>query len=377
MAKNSVSVPVSTFARSTTFAIEPNRIGLLESAYEGCIEVHLANYDYNTKRTLPGGSGVTLSGNLQFIRERWDVYGRKALIAGFDEVFEPCCQYEGVLVLRPLGLGLGVDWELYRSNARRTSRKRRMREKYASLAAKHLDKARQHISRLTGRIDRPTPLVGGPFKLREETNVRGTQNWPVTEEPLTALTVHEARLVARKRIATLRRYGWTCGQESCFRGRIEREKTDTVAWLCQRWNIDLRVSVECGVPKHPLPTPVVVAGTSGATKGLFGNRYGWLKEAITGTLVLRQMGGEYNGYAALGQAIEQTLKIADTRLFATALVQLMTTLEQLPKIAAADNGIGLFLETCLDLTAEDLLREGYLPEDAEDEDEGDSEEEVE
>src|SRR5262249_9565838 len=116
------SVPLSAFSTSSSFAIDPRRVGLLESAYPGCIEVILSKCDRRRERTPAGGSGLTFSGNIPVITGRFDVLNRLALVAGFDEVFEEVCQYDDVVVLRPLGVGLGVNWERYRQYAGRTHR---------------------------------------------------------------------------------------------------------------------------------------------------------------------------------------------------------------------------------------------------------------
>jgi len=241
------SVALSIFSASTSYAIDPKRIGVLESAYPGCIEVHLCQYDQKTERTPAGGSGLTFAGNIPIVTWCFDVLNRRALIAGFDEVFEVSCQYESVVVLRPLGIGLGINWERYRQYAGRTHRKARLRKKFARKAKQFLAKMRLQITALTGHLDRPVPATG-PFYLREETD--GT--WKRLERPLSALTVHEARLIARKRIAKLRARGWVCGQEASFRGQIDypEETESTIAWLCLRGKEALRVSVEAGVPEN-------------------------------------------------------------------------------------------------------------------------------
>ena len=148
-----------------------------------------------------------------------------------------------------MNMGLGIHSELYRHYAGKTGhRKARLRKKYANKARTCLDKMRQRIAALTGRLDRPTPATG-PFLLREQT--AGTAK--MTETALQANTVNQARRLARKRINELRAQGWECGQESCFRGKIAYgfggENESTVAWLCLKNGAQLRVAVKAGVPK--------------------------------------------------------------------------------------------------------------------------------
>jgi hypothetical protein len=40
MTKNQRYIAISAFRNSTRFTIDPNRIGVVESLYTGCIEVH-------------------------------------------------------------------------------------------------------------------------------------------------------------------------------------------------------------------------------------------------------------------------------------------------------------------------------------------------
>lgn len=208
------------FATRTTFAIDPNRIHVLSSAYEGCIEVHLLNWDRNTDSTPCGGNGLCLSGELpKGLRERFDTMDRLALIAGFDEVFTVATAYADVIVLRPAEKGL--DW---RWNALRLARWAGANRVAGWLRRK----LQQRATALTGGIQRDFPGTG-PFRLVE---TEGTAQSPVRSAPLNAVTVHEARLAARARVEELRAQGWNCGQEQCFRGRIEPEKPQTVKWLC-------------------------------------------------------------------------------------------------------------------------------------------------
>src|SRR5262249_44785675 len=143
-------------------------------------------------------------------------------------------------------VGLGVNWERYRQYAGRTHRKARLRKKFTRKAQQHLSKMRLQIAALTGRLDRPVSPTG-PFYLREETDGTGE----CVERPLSAVTVHEARLIASRRIAELRGQGWRCGPEACWRGQIDcrPEPDSTVAWLCLKGREALRVSVETGVPE--------------------------------------------------------------------------------------------------------------------------------
>ena len=240
------SVSLSAFSSSTSFAIDPERVGLLESTRPGCVEVFLLRYHGGTDRTPAGGSGLTIAGSIPVLKWRFDVLNKLALIAGFDEVFEVAGQYEAVVLLRPLGVGIGVDWELYSRYAGRTHRKSRLRKKFAHKCQRHLARMRRQIAALTGSLDRPLAPTG-PFFLREETE----GDWETVERALSALTVNEARTLAKERIAELRAQGWECGEEACQRGEIEYppESESTVAWLCLKGESVLRVSVEAGVPE--------------------------------------------------------------------------------------------------------------------------------
>ena len=126
-------VPLSAFRNFTRFAINPDRIGVIESGYyTGCVEVHLANYRYQ-EATLPGGIGLTLAGKHDSMRER--ASGQLALIAGFNEVFKIACTYDGCVVLRPLGIGIGHRSQLASRYSNMRSRKRRIQKKHAKKAA--------------------------------------------------------------------------------------------------------------------------------------------------------------------------------------------------------------------------------------------------
>ena len=239
-------IPLSYFDLSTRFAIDPDRIGVIESGYyTGCIEVHLVNYDYNQRRTVPGGNGLVLAGELDSIYEGRRLHDRLALIAGFDEVFALACHYDGVVVLRPLGIGLGVRWQLAQQFGSKTSRKRRNQKKYAQRARKFLADSRRRIDLLTGSLPGQQRRADGPFFLRED-----TRKWK-SETPIKALTLHQARLVARARVERMTEQGWKCGQEACHRGNIEEATERTVTWLCQKHGVSKWISVEVGTPEPP------------------------------------------------------------------------------------------------------------------------------
>lgn len=233
-------IPISAFRTSTRFAIDPARIFVLESAYPGCIEVHLINYKFDRQPTPAGGIGLVLAGNLDSIHDWSRITGRLALIAGFDEVFEVACNYDGVVVLRPLGVGLGYRSELASRYANMKSRKRRIQKKHASKALKFTASHTQLVASLTGTLAGNTRRAEGPYYLLEK-----TEKWQ-RATPIQATTLHQARLAARNRIAQLEKNGWKCAEEDCRRGELGRTTENTVAWICKKHGPNKWVSVECG-----------------------------------------------------------------------------------------------------------------------------------
>lgn len=356
MRKVQRSVNISAFNVSTRFAIDPNRIGVVESAYPGCIEVHLVNYRYDTRRTAAGGDGLVIQGAIDSIHDRSQLSDRRALLAGFDEVFEVAGHYDAVVLLRPLGIGLGVNWELFQQNRYRTSRKRRVQKKHQARAATYLQKTRHKIAMLAGRLDRPANLPSGPFKLNSELHVKGTREWPRMEEPIAALTVDEARQVARNRIAQLRGLGWECGEESGHRGTLQRETSRTTAWLCLKGNTELRVAFKFGIAqgdrlvltKFNTTPPVDPEAQKPAVKAPRGNRYQWLTAAAS---VL-------NNSTELEEMIEETLAASDVEEFADLLNEVFASLPEHPGNKATHE----LLLTVRELTMKDLSSEGQHPE---------------
>jgi hypothetical protein len=239
MTKNQRYIPISVFRNSTKFAIDPTRIGVVESLYTGCIEVHLANYKFDRQPTPAGGIGLVLAGSLDSIHDWSRITGRLALIAGFDEVFEVACHYDGVVVLRPLGVGLGYRSELASRYANRKSRKRRIQKKHAAKAARFAADSTLLVASLTGTLPGNTRRAEGPYYLLEK-----TKKWQ-RATPIEATTLHQARLVARARVAVLAKNGWNCGKASSH-GTVEAAPASNVTWLCQKHGPDKWVSVECG-----------------------------------------------------------------------------------------------------------------------------------
>ncbi len=232
-------VPISAFRNSTRFAIDPTRIGVVESLYTGCIEVHLTNYKFDRQPTPAGGIGLVLAGSHESIHDGSRIRSCLALIAGFDEVFEVACNYDGVVVLRPLGVGLGYRSQLASRYANMKSRKRRIQKKHASKAAKLASDSSRLVASLTGTLAGITRRAEGPYYLLEK-----TKNWQ-RATPIKATTLHQARLVARARVAVLVKNGWNCGKASSH-GTVEAAPASNVTWLCQKHGPDKWVSVECG-----------------------------------------------------------------------------------------------------------------------------------
>lgn len=239
MTKNQRYISISAFQNSTRFAIDPDRIGIVESLYTGCIEVHLTNYKFDRQPTPAGGIGLVLAGNLDSIHDWSRITGRLALIAGFHEVFEVACNYDGVVVLRPLGVGLGYRSELASRYANMKSRRRRIQKKHASKAAKFASDSTNLVASLTGTPAGTTRRPEGPFYLLEK-----TKRWQ-RATPIKATTLHQARLVARARVAVLVKNGWNCGKASSH-GTVEAAPASNVTWLCQKHGPEKWVSVECG-----------------------------------------------------------------------------------------------------------------------------------
>jgi len=233
-------IPIRAFRSNTRFAIDPKRIGVLESMYTGCIEVHLTNYKFDRQPTAPGGDGLVLAGSHESIRDGGHAQGSLALIAGFDEVFEVACNYDGVVVLRPLGVGLGYRSLLASRYANMKSRKRRIQKKHAAKATRFAASCTQMVMALTGTLVGNSRRSEGQYYLLEKTD-----KWQ-RATPIKAATLQQARLSARARIAQLTKNGWKCGQEDSVRGTIGFTTENTVAWICQKHGPNKWVSVECG-----------------------------------------------------------------------------------------------------------------------------------
>lgn len=234
-------VPINAFRTSTRFAIDPQRIGVIESgSYVGCIEVHLVNYKYDRQPTPAGGNGLALAGSHEHIHDGSRLGGNLALLAGFDEVFEVACNYDGVVCLRPLGVGLGYRSELADRYSKMKSRKRRIQKKHAAKAAKFSAWLTGTITAFTGSIDAPERRPEGQYFLLES-----TKRWK-RATPIKAKTLHQARLAARARIAQLEKNGWKCGQEDSRAGEIGWTTASTVKWICKKHGPNKWVSVECG-----------------------------------------------------------------------------------------------------------------------------------
>lgn len=245
------SVPLSAFAVATRFAIDPERIYVIESHRPGCIEVHLVNYSYDARSTKPGGTGLAIAGSFSTELRDYRAEGRYALVAGFDEVFKVVEQYESVVVLHPLGVGLGVRWEIFRQNQHKTSRKRRIQKKINSRASQALSTVRSQVARFTGGLPgRPANAPSGPYYLTETTltAAAGAKRFSV-DTPIVALTMWEAKIKACLRVAKLASQGWEVGEEASMRGTMQRANQSTVAFFCQRRGASKWVSIECGQAK--------------------------------------------------------------------------------------------------------------------------------
>lgn len=247
--KNHPVIPISNFSKSTSFAIDPQRINIIDSLYPGYIEVHLLNYSYNDRITYPGGTGLTLAGAVEHIVDGGRLYGRLALIAGIAEVFAVHSNYDSVVVLRPLTTGLGVRWQLYRAALALTASGKagRIKAKLNALAAKHLAACSNYVARITGSSFFE---AGESYYLRECTKSEGFPEQHLRETQLPqAVTMEDAKAIQRKRIAMLRLQGWKCGEESSPFGTLTRENERTVAWLCKRGSATKWITLEYGVAR--------------------------------------------------------------------------------------------------------------------------------
>ena len=233
----------SVFSVHTSFAINAERISVIESLYPGCIEVHLRNFNYNEQHTAAGGVGLVIVGAIESISDRSRLHGRLALLSGFLEVFEVASHYDDVIVLRPTGVGLGIDWKLFQEFSQSKSSKQRLNKARQLRGLKHLHKTRRRIQKLTGTLPGQILSDNGPFFLRERTKL-----WS-SETAVVAHTVEQAKVAARSRINELTVEGWTCGEESCLRGTRQTASASTVTWLCQKHGPDKWLSIRCGTPQ--------------------------------------------------------------------------------------------------------------------------------
>lgn len=231
------SIPLRTFNNHTRFAIDPSRNSTTDS---GCIEVQLVNH--NNGRTPAGGNGLTIAGTFQELPAGSTLTGRFALLVGFNEVFELVSEDNGCVVLKPLGIGLGVRWELFRQFSKKTSRKRRLREKYSARARKYFTDSRIRMAQLTGTVGGMALSPDGPFFVQEQT-VTGAQDAKRFDKDtqVPAITFADARKIASARVAMLQAQGWKV--------RNETGKSQSVAGNRQWPKGTKRVSVEVGVAR--------------------------------------------------------------------------------------------------------------------------------
>ncbi len=234
----------AVFNQHTSFAINPERISVIESLYPGCIEVHLSNYVYNSRITPAGGTGLAIAGNFASVSDG-SLYGRLALISGFLEVFEIISNYDDVVVLRPTDRGLGINWKLFQEFTERKSSKQKLLKTWQLSAQKHQRKAQSLIQKLTGSLAGQILSDNGPFFLQERTKL-----WS-SETAIVAHTVEQAKVAARRRINELMLKGWNCGEESCLRGTPQKPKASTVVWICQKYGPDKWLRIRCGTPDVP------------------------------------------------------------------------------------------------------------------------------
>lgn len=253
------SVPLKRFHVNTRFAIKPDRIEVVDSMYKGCIAVHLANYNQDTKTTAPGGAGLCIASHVDFIDGWTNLYDELAVVAGFDEVFEIVCIYDGIVVLRPLDKSLGVRWERFQQYRKRNGRNKRSRQKNASKAAKFLFDVRHKIRMLTGTLPGRVTASDGPYFLHE-----WNQKWS-QDTPVKAYTLEEARQAARQRIEQLRACGWRCDAEAPQVGEFQREDDVTSWWLCKLNNRTKRLSIEASTPKVNKPQEKCSFGVTAPT----------------------------------------------------------------------------------------------------------------
>lgn len=207
----------------------------------------MADMDGVTGQALPGGTGLVLSGQVHSVCDGARLHGKLALVAGLTEVFAVLQHFDDVVVLRPLGVGLGIDWKLFQDYQGKTPHRRRHHDKYQQLAAKHLDRAISKVHRLTGVLTAKPARESGPFCIEER-----TRGWH-KQTPIKAQTIEEAKVIARHWVERMRQKGWKCGEESNVRGTIQRQTERTVAWLCQRDGANKWLSIEyahvCDAPE--------------------------------------------------------------------------------------------------------------------------------
>lgn len=234
-------IPISAFATHTRFGIVHAETRVVESGSPGCIEVHIASMKGGVPEAMPGGRGLVLAGSVPSINDRARLWNKLALVSGFPEVFEVCQHFDEVVVLRPLGIGLGINWKLFRDHQESRPDIRRRSERHRrQLAKKHLQRAISSVNRLTGVFAPEELRESGPFYIEER-----TRGWH-KRTPIAACTVEEAKIVARVWVSKMREEGWHCGEESSVRGTIQRESERTVAWLGLRGEEKQWLTIECG-----------------------------------------------------------------------------------------------------------------------------------
>jgi hypothetical protein len=233
--KNNLIIPVSTFNQSTNFAIDIKRIDLFDHYRPAHLAVRLLNYKYDDRTTYAGGTGLTLEGEVDKIVDDRQLTGRRALIVGFpDVVFEVHYNQGFMVVLRPLPLGLGINWLIYRAalSLAASVNGRLIKAKFVALAAKYLASSRIDVSRITGYV---VAQVTESYYIRERTESKGTPNQHLRETRLPqTFTIEEAQELQYERIAKLRLQGWHCEEVSDHDSCKTDEMEQPIAWLCKR-----------------------------------------------------------------------------------------------------------------------------------------------
>lgn len=229
--------PGQAFQTTTSFAVK--YCSVIKSMYPGCIEVQLANWDSSEGTTRPGGDGLIVARKIDVLDKHDKITGAYAIIAGFSEVFTVVDNYNGNIILRPVGV-FGSCGERYRCCVGKTSRKRRLSNKYRNVAARSLRRILTTMRPVTDLPDRKNQC--SPYSVFVEIKVGGDVTGGSTNP---ARTMEEAKLGAKRKVQRLKDDGWACTEGTDHNAHTWGVHENTVSWVCKKDGVSKLIQVRC------------------------------------------------------------------------------------------------------------------------------------